>query len=106
ICDHTIREEITGKVSLIGIFAAVQCPAVPVVLPSLCVYVNVADAQGLYRLRLELMQSDSMRVIGRGEGDLHVVDLRLPAEFVFQLQGLAFDRAGRYQFNLYANGEL
>src|SRR3989442_11211587 len=54
ICDNTIREEVTGKVSLIGIFAAIQSPAFPVVVPSLCVYLNVSDAQGRYRLRLEL----------------------------------------------------
>ena len=106
ICDNTIREEVTGKVSLIGIFAAIQSPAFPVVVPSLCVYLNVSDAQGRYRLRLELMHADSMRVIGHGEGELEVGDQRLPTEFVFQLQRLVFDRPGRYQFNISANSEL
>jgi hypothetical protein len=106
ICDNTIREEGTGKISLIGIFGVVYSPAFPAVHPSLCVYLNIADALGRYRLRLDLMQADSMRVIGRGEGELEVTDRERPAEFVFQLLGLAFEGPGRYQFNLYANNEL
>jgi len=46
-----------------------------------------------------------MTVIGRGEGNFNVLDRMLPAEVLFELQGLIFDRPGRYEFNLYANDE-
>jgi hypothetical protein len=105
ICDQTIREEGTGKISLIGIFAAIRTDRFPIVHSSLSVYLNVGDAQGAYRLRLELLRADTLQKIGRGEANVEVIDLRLPAEFVFDLRGLVFDVPGRYQFDLYANDE-
>jgi hypothetical protein len=105
ICDHTIREEQTMKMSLIGIFFAIGSANFPVVHHSLSVYLSVGDAEGHYKLRLELLRSDTMQRIGRGESEVDVLDRRLPAEFVFVLQALAFDQPGRYQFDLYANDE-
>jgi len=103
ICDNSIREEGTGKVSLIGIFAGIVASKFPMVHPSLCVYVNLGDAQGKYPLRLELIRAADMRTIGRGDGALEVHDLRKPAEIVFELKGLVFESPGRYEFVLYAN---
>ena len=47
-----------------------------------------------------------MQKIGSAEADLKVRDLMLPAEFVFELQALVFDRPGRYQFDLYVNDDF
>jgi hypothetical protein len=88
ICDNAIREEGPGKVSLIGIFANIYALALPAVHSSLCVYANLGDAQGKYRFRLEMMQADAMRIIGRGEAEIEVVDRMKPAEIVFELRGL------------------
>jgi hypothetical protein len=79
ICDNAIREEGPGKVSLIGIFANIYALALPAVHSSLCVYAN---------LGLEMMQADAMRIIGRGEAEIEVVDRMKPAEIVFELRGL------------------
>lgn len=106
ICDNSIREEGTGKVSLIGIFAHIWSLKFPTVHPSLCVYVNLGDAQGKYHLRLELMRADDMRTIGRGEAEAEVGDRMKPAEIVFELAALAFEGPGRYEFVLYANERL
>jgi hypothetical protein len=105
ICDQTIREEGTGKVSLIGVFGAIHSNRFPVMHSSLSVYVNLGDAQGTYRLRLDLLRSDTMQKIGSGKAELNVLDLMLPAEFVFVLQSLVFERPGKYQFDLYANDD-
>jgi len=105
ICDHTIREEGSGKFSLIGIFSGIWSDRFPTFHQSLSVYVNLGDAQGGYRLRLELLRADTMQKIGIGEADLQVRDLMLPAEFVFELKMLVFEQPGRYQFDLYANGD-
>src|SRR5262245_16365432 len=100
ICDQTIREEGSLKVSLIGIFGAIHSAHFPTVHPSLCVYVNLGDAQGQYQLRLELLKSETMQKIGSGEANIEVRDLMLPAEFVFELHSLVFADPGRYQFEL------
>ena len=83
ICDNSIREEGTGKVSLIGIFAHIRALKLPATHQSLCVYANLGDAQGKYHLRLELMQADTLQIIGRGEAQLEAPDRMEPTEMVF-----------------------
>src|SRR6266705_1737645 len=88
VCDNAIREEGTGKVSLIGIFTDIWTPTFPNLHPSLCVYANLSDAQGVYRMRLDLMRTSDMRAIGRGEAKLDVPDRMRPTEVVFELRGI------------------
>jgi hypothetical protein len=106
ICDDAIREEGTGKVSLIGIFANIWSLKFPTIHHSLCVYVNLGDAQGKYRLRLDLLRTDDMRLIGQGSAELETHDRMKPTEIVFELPGLVFERPGRYEFDLYANEHM
>lgn len=103
ICDTAIREEGSRKVSLIGIFDSITGSTFPMVHPALCVYVNLGDAEGTYRLRLELVRADEMVTLGRGGAELSARDRMMPAEAVFQLRGLLFERPGRYEFVLYVN---
>jgi hypothetical protein len=106
ICDNAIREEGTGKVSLIGVFAQIWSVKFPSVHRSLCVYVNLGDAEGTYRARLEMIRADTMQVIGRGEIEFQSTDRMRTTELVFELLGLVFERPGRYEFVLYANDRL
>lgn len=106
ICDNAIREEGTGKISLIGIFANIWSLEFPTAHPSLCVYLNVGDAQGSYRLRLELVRADDLRIIGRGEAEASAADRMRPAEMVLEMQGLVFERPGMYEFVIHANDRL
>ena len=57
LCDHTIREHGTGKVSLIGIFENISAARFPVVHRALSVYAKLVDAEGEYAIRLELATS-------------------------------------------------
>lgn len=106
ICDNTIREEGSGKVSLIGIFENILvAPAAqfPVRHGLLCVYAKVTDAEGEYGIRLELVRLDDELTMGGGEAQVTLADRMTPAEFVFQLPDLVFERPGRYEFRLFAN---
>ncbi len=60
LCDHTIREHGTGKVSLIGIFENISAARFPVVHRSLSVYAKLVDAEGEYTIRLELLRLDDI----------------------------------------------
>jgi uncharacterized protein DUF6941 len=106
LCDNSIREEITHKVSLIGVFAHIWSRTFPVVHPLLCIYVNLGDAQGKYHLRLELIRGSDLAVIGRGEADTEAPDRTQPLEIVFQLLSLIFEGPGRYEFVLHANNQV
>ncbi len=104
ICDHTIRDGETGKVSLIGIFANIQALDFPVLNPGLSVYVNMDDAEGEYLMRLELLRVEDMETLGAGEMKVTFSDRMLPSEVIFDLRNLVFDRAGEYKFRVLANG--
>ena len=89
VADVAIREEGTGKVSLIGIFDQIRAGTFPMSHGQLVVYARMTDAEGHYEFRLQLV---------RLEDDLAA------GEVIFQLGGLRFERAGRYEFRLHANG--
>ena len=103
ICDLAIREEGSGKISLIGIFENISAIKFPTQHALLCVYAKLIDAQGDYELRLELVRLEDFQVIGEGRLQAAFADRRVPVEFVFQLAGLVFERPGGYEFRLYAN---
>lgn len=104
ICDYAIREEGTGKISLIGIFENINVRRFPARHGLLCVYAKLTDAEGGYDIRLELVRLEDMSVIGEGILTMAIEDRNAPSELVFQLGGLVFERPGRYEFRLSANG--
>jgi hypothetical protein len=103
ICDQAIREEGTGKISLIGIFENIHAGFFPIRHPSMAVYVQISDAQGEYDLRLELVRLDDMMTIGRGQGRASIGNRLQPSDILFNLLLLEFQRPGVYEFRLFAN---
>ncbi|MBI2160737.1 MAG: hypothetical protein HYU25_10255 [Candidatus Rokubacteria bacterium] len=75
LCDLIIREEGTHKASLIGIVRSISAPRFPANLGELWVYPMVTDAEGEYRLRLDLvrLQDLSIRVESPGLYNLHLL---------------------------------
>jgi len=103
LCDHTIREAGTGKVSLIGIFENISAARFPIVHRALSVYAKLGDAEGEYAIRLELMRLDDGHVVAQGALRASFADRMTPGELIFALENLGLDRPGRYEFRLYAN---
>jgi hypothetical protein len=103
ICDFAIQEEATGKTSLVGIFETVRAYQFPARHGMLSVYTKFTDAQGQYRLRLELVQLEDLKVIGQGQLGASFGDRMTPAEVIFQIGDLLFEKPGRYEFRLLAN---
>jgi hypothetical protein len=103
ICDLAIQEQVTGKTSVIGVFENISAHTFPARCGFVYVYAKITDAQGEYRLRLDLVRLDDLGVIGRGSLQATFSNRMVPSELVFQLGGLSFERPGRYEFRLYAN---
>ena len=103
LCDHTIREAGTGKISLIGVFENISAARFPVVHRTLSVYAKLGDAEGEYAIRLELLRLDDGHVVAQGTLRATFVDRMTPGELIFALENLGFDRPGRYEFRLHAN---
>ena len=101
LCDLTIREHGTGKISLIGVFENISAPRFPVVHRALSVYAKLTDAEGDYVIRLE----DS-HVVAQGTLTATFADRMSPGELIFNLENLGLERPGRYEFRLYADGRF
>ncbi len=103
ICDQALQEGATGKTSLVGIFENIGAHQYPARCGLLTVYAKLTDAQGEYLVRLELVNLADLTVIGQGQFRATIGDRMVPAEVVFQVGGLTFEKPGRYEFRLYAN---
>jgi hypothetical protein len=103
LCDHTIREHGTGKISLIGIFENISAGRFPVVHRALSVYAKLGDAEGEYTIRLELVRLDDGHVVAHCTLHATFADRMTAGDLIFALENLGLDRAGRYEFRLHAN---
>jgi hypothetical protein len=107
ICDLVIREAGTNKHSAIGIFTDVYATRFPVVLNPLAVYACVSDALGTYDLAVELVDLEEDRVIGRVHGlKLAAKDKLATHDFGIRFVNTVFQKAGKYEFKLLADGRL
>ena len=91
--------------SLIGIFENIQGGKFPMAHLGLSVYAKVTDALGDYDLSLDLVRLDDLQLLGQGKAHATVTDRLSPVELVFRLGFLGFERPGRYEFRLLANGQ-
>ena len=103
LCDLTIREHGTSKMSLIGIFENISAARFPVVHRALTVYAKLADAEGDYAIRLELLRLDDSHMVAQGTLRASFADRMTPGELTVNLENLGFERPGRYEFRLYAD---
>jgi len=107
VCDTTIRDAETGKVSLIGIFERIVTPAFPATHGSLSVYAKIADAEGAYAFRLELRHLPTLQLVGQVDTPPARVQDRLESqELIFRVDHLVLPGPGRYEFRLFANGHF
>ena len=107
ICDYIIHEVGSNKKSLIGIFEDIHISRFPCRYPRIAVYVNLTDAHGSYELELRLVNSEDQALVGSGRAPAVEIDSPLrTCEFALQIQNLVFQKAGPYEFQIYANGKL
>ncbi len=106
--DMAIREVGTHKVTLVGIFDQIVGPEFPLTWHSpIAVYVRILDADGTYQIRLELVRVDDEQAIGRLDGQATIADRLAATELLFNLPpGITFERPGRYEVRLFANGHF
>ena len=106
LCDLTIREHGSGKISLIGVFENISAARFPVVHRALSVYAKLTDAEGDYTIRLELVRLEDSHVVAQGTLKATFADRMTPGELIFNLENLGFERPGRYEFRLHADGRF
>jgi hypothetical protein len=104
VCDRATRDPETRKVTLAGIFDRIGVSGVPTnYAPGMSIYARLTDAQGRYRLRLELVRLDNDQTIGLGEMDAAIEDRLRITEVTLNLKPVRFETTGMYEFRLFAN---
>ena len=105
ICDTIIRDEITKKVSLVGLFNAIKANTFPSTHSLFHVYVALTNGHGMYKTSLRIIGVDKNEVLVNIDGDLNVVDPLQVIELNIGMQGLRFNRPGKYSVQILCNGE-
>ncbi len=107
ICDLIIRDEMTKKLSLIGVFSAIHGVQLPIVLPaSMHLYAALTDGRGEYRSRITVRHLETETVIFQAEGPLMFQDPQQVVELNMKLPHVSFPHWGRYEIALYADEQF
>ncbi|MHC4955975.1 MAG: DUF6941 family protein [Planctomycetota bacterium] len=106
VCDQIIHEFRTNKKSVIGIFEEIHLRKFPAQYPRIAVYVNLTDAHGEYVLEMRLL-NEKREEFGRGQTpSVKIEDPLATCEFALQIQNLVFPKPGKYEFQIFANGDF
>ncbi len=105
VADGVIQDRGTGKWSVIGVFDQIYAATFPCFHPIVAIYVKLTDALGRYQVRVEFRDADDA-VASTFEGiEFEVTDRTKAVEFGVTTQHLPLKKPGRYEFQLYLNGE-
>ena len=104
LCDQTLVEEGTRKRSLIGLFDRVKASQIPTVHPSMSVYVQFREVEGVFDFTLELYDLAEGKALHKAMvKSFKVQEKSRDCELVFNLLSVRFEHAGDYEFRIYIN---
>ncbi len=105
IADCILQDRATGKWSAVGIFDRIYAPSFPCKHSTLAIYVKLADALGHYKVRIEFRDAEDNQISTFDAIELDVANRLQGVEFGVTTHGLPLKKAGKYQFQLFLNGE-
>ena len=104
LCDQTIVEDGTHKRTLIGLFDRIKSRDFPTTHPSMSVYVQFREIEGVFDFVLELVDLTDSKSMNRAViKDFRVQEKSRDCELVFNLMSVKFERPGDYEFRIYVN---
>ena len=104
LCDQTLVEEGTHKRTLIGLFDRIKGSEFPTTHPSMSVYVQFREIEGIFDFILELVDLTDGKSMNRAViKEFRVQDKSRDCELVFNLMSVKFDHPGDYEFRIYVN---
>ena len=106
VCDTIIRDEITHKVSLIGLFSNIWAGSFPCVHERMHIYIALTGGHAKHKMDVRLVRaSDERTVVGMQgplefKNPLHVVEVNL------QWKKVTFEQAGTYRVEVLCDGKM
>lgn len=107
VCDCVIEDSLTKKKSLIGLFTHLQSVTFPFQHHQLGLYFCITDAEGTYRVEIDLMFVNTDQLVCRASlPDIVIGDRLQISDFGINIPALLFPAPGRYEFRLRMNGRM
>jgi len=102
------KDEASGRLDLVGVFATVQVPSMPLELPGLTVFVSLTNMHGSYTLGLDVIDLERDERLA-GVDTPHTIQINDPLRVwteVARIPGpLTIEHTGRYACRLTANDQ-
>lgn len=106
ICDSIIRDEISKKVSLIGLFNTITASSFPCKHPQMHVYVALTNGHGKYKVEVRFWSLKEDKPIAGMVGDLAFQNPLQVVEMNMCWQGVEFGKPGDYAVQVLCESEL
>ncbi|MFN3479188.1 MAG: DUF6941 family protein [Thermodesulfovibrionales bacterium] len=105
LCDD-IRQELGGKISLMGIFENIYATSFPAIHPRLAIMNEWADGLGEFEATLRILSPDRKTVLRESVTRLKLVDARFKHRDISIHLNLEFREPGTYWIENYLDGIL
>jgi hypothetical protein len=105
ICDD-IRQELGGKVSIMGLFENIFAQKFPAVHPRMAVVTEWGDGKGDYEVRTRLLSPDRSSVLRETSSKIKLPNVNAKHRDVSVHLNLEFKKAGTYWIENYLGDEL
>jgi len=104
LCDDTILEAGTGKISLIGVFRRFGLPRIPGRTRPFHAFIQLTNAQGVYDVVVEVRDLATDEVIAEASGPGIEIKNRLDVfNIIIPAPPLPIENEGAYDFIVFAN---
>jgi len=106
LCDTTIVEAGTGKVSIIGTFESFHPQRHPIVLKPFQVFLQVYGARGEYDVTVEIQELQQGEILATVSGlTIEIGDRLARSNIIIPIPGMQVSRSGEFDMVVRANGD-
>ena len=100
-----VKDPTTGKISLIGIFDRVHVKSFPGNRP-VSLYAKLTEAEGHYQFAAKYVYSNTGQTLAEAKGEFTSKEKLSTVELNLQFPPLPLPGPGRYDFQIWANGQF
>jgi hypothetical protein len=106
LCDHTIVEAVTGKISIIGIFANWYVPHFPIHIRPFTVFLQLTNGIGQYTVSVNVVDLRTDHIIAQAQAfAMNFPERRTIANLLIPVPALLLPHDGSYDFVVLADGQ-
>jgi hypothetical protein len=106
LCQEVIIEEGTRRATLVNTMSWLRCKTFPSPPHQVVAYALLTDGMGDASMALTITRPDTLEELAEHRWRMSFTDPLRPVPIRARYSNLSFPVAGRYAFNLFADGEL